>query len=149
MYGVDTSLIEAVVGVYQLRSAQSSLCGKPGWRFLFGHYPTRSTAADGRSGSWFVRRELEQLIRKCSIQVYFAGHDHHQAHLDVGFYQEIVEGAGGTGLDPVRVGDPQQRFGMATHGFAWVRVTEDRLQIRFYDSAQILLYTWETSGQAQ
>ena len=149
MYGVDTSLIEAVVGVYQLRSARSSLCGKPGWRFLFGHYPTRSTEADGRHGSWFVRHELEQLIRKCSIQVYFAGHDHHQAHLDVGFYQEIVQGAGGTGLTPVRVGDPQQRFGMATHGFAWVRVTEDRLQIRFYDSAQILLYTWETSGQAQ
>ena len=65
IYGVDTSFIEAVVGVHQLWSAQSSLCHKPGWRFLFGHYPTRSTGAKGRDGSWFVRRALEQLIRKC------------------------------------------------------------------------------------
>jgi len=149
IYGVDTSLIEAVVDLHQLQSAQSSLCGKPGWRFLFGHYPTRSNGADGHGGSWFVRRELEQLIRTCKIQVYFAGHDHHQAHLDVGFYQEIIEGAGGAALSPVRVGDPQQRFGMATHGFAWVRVTEERLAIRFYDVNQTLLYSWETSGKSQ
>jgi hypothetical protein len=149
MYGLDTSLIEAVVGIPQLWSAQSSLCGKPGWRFLFGHYPTRSTVADGHSGAWFVRRELEQLIRKCNIQVYFAGHDHHQAHLDMGSYQEIIEGAGGAELAPVRGGDPHQRFGSATHGFAWVRVTEERLQIRLYDIAQTVLYSWETSGTSQ
>src|SRR5262249_7803720 len=89
IYGVDTSLIEAVVGLHQLRSAQSYLCGEPGWRFLFGHYPTRSNRADDHGGSWFVRHELEELIRECKIQVYFAGHDHHQAHLDLGFYQEI------------------------------------------------------------
>jgi tartrate-resistant acid phosphatase type 5 len=148
MYGVDTSLIEAVVGVHQLWSAQSSLCHKPGWRFLFGHYPTRSTGAKGRDGSWFVRRALEQLIRKCQIQVYFAGHDHHQAHLDVGFYQEIIEGAGGAELAPVRVGDPQQRFGRATHGFAWVRVTEKQLDIRLYDVNQTVLYAWGTSGMS-
>src|SRR5205823_4312340 len=104
IYGVDTSLLEAVVGVSQLRAAQASLCGTPGWRFVFGHYPTRSKGADGHGGSWFVRGALA----------------------------------------PARVGDPQQRFGMATHGFAWVRVTEERLAIRFYDVKQTLLYSWET-----
>jgi tartrate-resistant acid phosphatase type 5 len=144
IYGVDTSLIEAVVGVYQLQAARASLCGQPGWRLLFGHYPTRSTGADGDGGSRFVRGALEHLIRTCHIHVYFAGHDHHQAHLDGGFYQEIIEGAGGAELAPVRVGDLQQRFGMATHGFAWVRVTEARLVIRFYDVQQTVLYTWES-----
>ncbi len=144
IYGVDTSLIEAVVGVYQLQAAQAALCGQPGWRVVFGHHPTRSTRADGDSGSGFVRGALEHLIQTCHIHVYFAGHDHHQAHLDGGFYQEIIEGAGGAELSPVRVGDVQQRFGMATHGFAWVRVTEARLVIRFYDVQQTVLYTWES-----
>jgi tartrate-resistant acid phosphatase type 5 len=143
IYGVDTSLLEAVVGVGQVPAAQAALCHQPGWRLLFGHYPTRSTGAEGHRASWFVRDTLEDLIRQCHIHVYFAGHDHHQAHLDRGFYQEIIEGAGGAGLAPVRVGDPQQRFGSATHGFAWVRVTAERLVIRFYDVQQTVLYAWE------
>jgi hypothetical protein len=146
IYGVDTSLIEAVVGVYQLQAAQDALCGKPGWCVLFGHYPTRSTRAAGRGESGFVQGALEHLIRKCHIHVYVAGHDHHQAHLDMGFYQEIIAGAGGVGLNPVRVGDPQQRFGRATHGFVWVQVTAERLTIRFYDVQQTVLYAWETAG---
>ncbi len=148
IYGVDTSLLEAVVGVSQLHAAQAALCGQPGWRVVFGHYPTRSTGAESDGGSEFVRGALEHLIRTCHIQVYFAGHDHHQAQLDRGFYQEIIEGAGGAELAPVRVGDPQQRFGRATHGFAWVRVTEERLAIRLYDVQQTVLYAWETSGKS-
>src|SRR5215510_5458912 len=146
IYGVDTSLIEAGLGVYQLHAAQAALCGLPGWRMVFGHYPTRSMRAEGHSASWFVRDALEHLIRQCHIQMYFAGHDHYQAHLDVGFYQEIIEGAGGAELTPVRGGDSQQRFGQATHGFAWVRVTAERLAIRLYDVQQTVLYAWETAG---
>jgi tartrate-resistant acid phosphatase type 5 len=146
LYGVDTSLLEAGVGVLQLPAAQTALCGQPGWRLLFGHYPTRSTGAEQHGSSWFVRDTLEQLIRTCHIQVYFAGHEHHQAHLDMGFYQEIIEGAGGAELAPVRAGAPQQRFGQATHGFAWVRVTAERLTIRLYDVEQTVLYAWEMAG---
>jgi len=146
VYGVDTSLIEGVVGVHQLYAAQAALCGQLGWRFLFGHYPTRSTRAEGHSASWFLRDALEHLIRTCHIHVYFAGHDHHQAHLDAGGYQEIIEGAGGAELTPVRVGDPQQRFGRATHGFAWVQVTAERLVIRLYDVQQTVLYAWGMPG---
>ena len=148
IYGVDTSLLEAVVGVPQLHAAQAALCGQPGWRLLFGHYPTRATGAAGHSASWVVRDTLEALIRRCQIQVYFAGHDHHQAHLDAGGYQEIIEGAGGGVLTPVRVRGPQLRFGRATHGFAWVRVTEARLEVRFYDVQQTVLYAWEMARQA-
>ena len=147
LYGVDTSLLEAGIGVYQLHAAQAALCGQPGWRLVFGHYPTRSTAAEGHS-AWFVRSALEYLIRACAIHVYFAGHDHHQAHLDRGWYQEIIEGAGGAELSPLQVGDPQQRFGRATHGFAWVRVTAAQLTIRFYDVQQTVLYAWETAAPA-
>jgi tartrate-resistant acid phosphatase type 5 len=148
IYGVDTSLLEAMVGVPQLHAAQAALCGQPGWRLLFGHYPTHATGATGHSTSWFVRTTLEHLIRTCQIQVYFAGHDHHQAHLEVGGYQEIIEGAGGGALTPVQVGDSKLRFGRATHGFAWVRVTEVRLAVRFYDTQQTVLYAWEMSRQA-
>jgi hypothetical protein len=148
IYGVDTSLLEAVVGVDQVHAAQAALCDQPGRRVLFGHYPTRSTGAERHRASWFVRDTLESLIRQCHIHVYFAGHDHHQAHLDRGFYQEIIEGAGGAGLSPVRVGDPQQRFGSATYGFAWVRVTAERLAIRLYDVQQTVLYAWEMARQS-
>ena len=146
IYGVDTSLLEAGVGVLQLPAVQTALCGQPGWRLLFGHYPTRSTGAENHGSSWFVQDTLEHLIRTCHIQVYFAGHEHHQAHLDMGFYQEIIEGAGGAELAPVRVGAPQQRFGKATHGFAWVRVTAERLTIRLYDVEQTVLYAWDMAG---
>ena len=148
LYGVDTNLLEAGIGVAQLHAAQAALCGQPGWRLVFGHYPTRSTAAEGHRASWLVRGALESLFRACAIQVYFAGHDHHQAHLDLGGYQEIIEGAGGAELAPLRVGDPQQRFGRATHGFAWVRVTAAQLTIRFYDVQQTVLYAWETAATA-
>jgi tartrate-resistant acid phosphatase type 5 len=148
IYGVDTSLLEAVVGVPQLHAAQAALCGQPGWRLLFGHYPTRSTGAAGHSASWLVRDTLESLIRTCQIQVYFAGHDHHQAHLDGGGYQEIIEGAGGGALTPIQVGGSQLRFGRATHGFAWVRVTAAQLTIRFYDVQHTVLYAWETAATA-
>src|SRR5262249_8494333 len=87
LYGLDTSLLEAGVGITQLPAAQAALCGQPGWRVLFGHYPTRSTGAEWHRTSWFVRGALEYLIRACHIQVYLAGHDHYQAHLDVGLYQ--------------------------------------------------------------
>jgi len=148
IYGVDTSLIEAVVGVYQLGAAQTALCSQPGWRVLFGHYPTRSNKAYGHGGSWFVRHALETLIRQCHIHVYFAGHEHPQAHLDLGWYQEIIEGAGGAELSCLPIGSPQQRFGKATHGFAWVQVTEERLALRFYDVQQTVLYVWEMSRKA-
>ncbi len=69
IYGVDTSLLEAGVGVYQLQAAQAALCGQSGWRLVFGHYPTRSTRADGDSGSGFVRGALEHLIRTCHNHV--------------------------------------------------------------------------------
>ena len=145
IYGVDTSLLEAVVGVYQLWAAQAALCHQPGWRVLFGHYPTHVPGAADPGGSWFVRRALEHVIRQCHIHVYFAGHHHHQAHLDLGFYQEIIEGAGGAELAPIQGGGQQQRFGSATHGFAWVWVTEARLEIRLYEDKQTVLYVWETS----
>jgi hypothetical protein len=148
IYGVDTSLLEAVVGVHQLPSAQAALCGQPGWRLLFGHYPTHSTGGKAQSASWFVRGALESLIRTCNIHVYFAGHDHHQAHLDLGWYQEIIQGAGGAGLTPILGEAPQQRFGRATHGFAWVRVTPEQFIVRFYDADQTVLYTWETAATA-
>jgi len=97
IYGIDTSFLEAGIGLFQLPAAQAALCGQPGWRLLFGHYPTRSPGAEGHRTSWFVRGTLEHLIRACAVHVYFAGHDHYQAHLDLGWYQEIIEGAGGAG----------------------------------------------------
>ena len=51
-------------------------------------------------------------------------------------------------LTPVRVRGPQLRFGRATHGFAWVRMTEAQLTLRFYDVQQTVLYTWEMARPA-
>jgi hypothetical protein len=144
LYGVDTSLIEATVDLHQLRAAQEALCQQTGWRLVFGHYPTYANGIDGQHGQWFVRRQLEHLIRQCHVQVYFAGHVHYQAHLDLGFYQEMIQGAGGADLTPVQLGAPQQRFGAATHGFAWVEVTVEHLVVRFYDAQQTMLYMWMT-----
>ena len=42
--------------------------------------------------------------------------------------------------------DYPQMLGVATHGFAWVRVTAKRLALRFYDVQQTVLYAWEMAA---
>jgi tartrate-resistant acid phosphatase type 5 len=144
IYGVDTSLIESgVAAPEQVSAARRNLCGKPGWRLLFGHYPTYSNGAEGNGGQKFVRKQIERVIRKCQVQVYFAGHDHHQEHLELPRYDEIIQGAGGADLSTVNYGDPRQKFAAKEYGFAWVRVTKERLEVRFYDSDANVIYSWE------
>ncbi len=144
MYGIDTSLIEAALDLEwgQLGAARRALCKAPGWKILFGHYPTRSGGAHGGNGQWFVRRKLEQLIRECNVHVYLAGHDHHQEHLDLGFYDEIIQGAGGADLSPVITGGAGQKFVASTHGFAWVKVTPAEMHVEFFNADAERIYVW-------
>ena len=111
IYGVDTSLLEAVVGIDQLHAAHAALCGQPGWRFLFGHYPTRSAGAEGESTSGFVTGALEHLIRTCQIQVYFAGHDHHQATSISVFIRRSSKGRVGRSWPRSGSGTPSNALG--------------------------------------
>jgi len=113
------------VGVPQLRAAQvhcvASRAGAWCWALSdplqSGRWPWRLRVCPVHA------RNADPSVH---VQVYFAGHEHHQAHLDVGGIRRSSKGRGGRSYPPSD-GEPLQRFGRVTHGFAWVRVTEERL----------------------
>ena len=104
------------------QDAQNELCGKEGWKILFGHHGIYSKGKHGnisfgnmqnliRNLNPFREREvikkmkesLEPIIKKCGVQVFFAGHDHHQEHSE-GYktkykkkilFHQVIQGAAG------------------------------------------------------
>ncbi len=80
-------------------NAETALCGKKGWKMVFGHHPIFTSGSHGRHNygspkktmynfvrkkKGFVpemRKRLVPFIHKCKIQVFMAGHEHHMEHL--------------------------------------------------------------------
>ena len=86
----------------QLQAAQADLCGKQGWRLLFGHHAVYSGGRHGYEGGRAVLPAIKasverDVIEPCDVPVYFSGHDHHQELLfaeEAGYYQ-VIQGAAG------------------------------------------------------
>jgi tartrate-resistant acid phosphatase type 5 len=124
----------------QKTQARSSLCDEPAeWKFLLGHHPIYSSGQHGNSST--MKKEFEPIIKDCGVQVYFSGHDHHQEHLDLGDYQQVVQGAGGK-LRDVAQGKPHQLFAASTLGFARVELTPQQIDFEFYDANGDVIYQW-------
>jgi hypothetical protein len=78
---------------------------------------------------------LLPLIEKCGVQVYFAGHDHHQEHIRAARFVQVIEGAGGRETRPftMRSGTGfSSEWGSSEYGFALVRVTASAMNISYY-----------------
>jgi tartrate-resistant acid phosphatase type 5 len=141
IYGLDTEKIDTV----QAQLAERALCGKRGWRFLFGHHPIHSNGGHGGDGD--TTRTILPVIRKCGVQAYFAGHDHHQEHISAPGFEQFLQGAAAklrevkkktykpeTGL--------KQNFAVSEMGFAIVHLTETRMQVTFHGKTGAEIYRW-------
>src|SRR5438445_4588883 len=72
-----------------------------------------STSEPGARGVHGLRRHVEYpTLADTVIETQIVIHERQALQAE----PEIIEGTGGAELTPVRFGDPQQRFGRATHG---------------------------------
>jgi acid phosphatase len=148
IYGVDTTIFEQAFRKKnsividnkdtQLTAARTALCGKNGWKFLFGHHAIYSGGEHGDGGGTLKEQKafLEPLIRDCGVQAYFAGHDHHQEYIQANGFVQIVQGAGGKGVRPVKdtSGESHQSIRRsAQFGFALVELDRRQMVIRFFE----------------
>ncbi len=156
IYGLDTAVIDdlrhtsgenrntlADLTKKQVQSAKEALCGKPGWRFLFGHHPVYSSGQHGREGPVAGKADeihkalVEPLIKGCKVQIYFAGHDHMQEHLPVETekFEQVIAGAVSEVRDndqDINVPGVQSKFRRHDYGFALVTATRDSVRVEFF-----------------
>jgi len=122
-----------------LTAAREELCGQPGCRILFGHHPIYSSGkhgiAENEAGIMTsVQVGLDTLIKECNVQVYMAGHDHHQEIIQADGLTQIIQGAGGRYLRDIEKSDSLlgERWSAQRFGFAAVTATPDRLLVTFF-----------------
>jgi tartrate-resistant acid phosphatase type 5 len=152
IYGLDTTVIEdtrhsahregrLAETRKQLEAAKQDLCGKPGWRVLLGHHPVYSSGQHARSrgprgqSPEMAEHLLGGVIQPCAVQVYFAGHDHHQEHVRAAGFDQFVQGsAAEVRRDIVRVAlpDVQTVFAEPLYGFALATATPRSMRIELY-----------------
>jgi len=139
IYSLDTQpLTDASASREQVDRARAALCGKSGWRLIMGHHPAYSNGRHGDNPA--MARNVEELVRDCGVQAYFAGHDHHQEHISTASFEQFVQGAAARtrAVAAVSYAGPQQmtqRFARAVLGFAVATLTERTLDLRFFDGA--------------
>ncbi len=143
---VDTTLLTRGLETGQIERAREHLCAAPGWRLVFGHHPIYTPGGrHGRANGTFKEIEqalLERLIRRCDVDVYFAGHDHLQGHLRTPDFDQIVQGAGGGDLYAARQSwafppgsGVEVISATSAFGFAIVEVSPDELSFEFVDAS--------------
>ena len=134
----------------QLDAVKAALRDKTGWIFLFGHHPVYSTGNHGtKNGNRGVNPAIKSAIvdelicdAGIAIDVYFAGHEHHQEHLEgpsfpgcEAAFHQVVQGAGGRKLRNSRKkvnGVATQKILITEYGFALVSVSRTKLAVDFY-----------------
>ncbi len=141
VYVLDTVMIESVVKKKQvIKAAKDFLCGKSGWRVLLGHHPLRSNEDRGSGVNRIIQRSVESLIDECDVHIYFSGHSHHQEHIDMTFYQHVIQGAGGTTPRRIKRVGGQQKFVAAENGFSYLAIDQQHFLVQFYNANGQLLH---------
>ncbi|MFQ5790788.1 MAG: metallophosphoesterase [Acidobacteriota bacterium] len=142
VYGLHTDTEERRdLNGLQVASAWKALCDERNperWKLVFGHHPLYSSGHHRRDANERRVRALleEPLFLECGVHVYFAGHAHHQEHLTVRGFEQIVQGAAakskGRNHPPQALAARQRHFSRQ-FGFAVVEVDARRIRIDFYD----------------
>jgi tartrate-resistant acid phosphatase type 5 len=145
LYALDTTPLAYMIPIKtnQWKEMDSYLCDKSGWKFGFGHHPARSYGKHGDNP--FVKDNFKKVSKKCGVQAYFAGHDHDQQHIDVGYYQQFIQGAAGKRRSIEYTGDADQLFAASEYGFAMVTVSPASFLIRYFNAETEEIYRWSTS----
>ncbi len=124
--------LEGIDRQVQLRWLDSLLTYESlNWNIVVGHHQIYSgSPAYGNNGD--MLRDLNPLIEKHGVDVYFCGHEHDLQHLKPpGKTHYIISGAGsavretGTG--------PETIFSASVSGFALVRLTAEGMNLYFID----------------
>ena len=136
----DTDVRRDLNGL-QVASAKRSLCDPDHpdrWKVVFGHHPVYNSGHHRNDGNERRTRALVEgpLLQDCGVHVYLAGHAHHQEHLTVRGFEQVIQGAAGQlkGRNRSRT-EPhvRQRFFSKTFGFAVLTFDPAQLRIDFYD----------------
>jgi acid phosphatase len=156
IFGIDTSTMDDTrrarggalkivqdVNKQQVETAKAALCGKEGWRFLFGHHPVYSSGQHGRdegAGGKLTSIHtalVDPLIKACKLQIYFAGHDHMQEHLSAESdkFEQVIQGAVAEARvndRDIRLSGVKSKFRSRDYGFALVTVNAKSVLVEFF-----------------
>jgi hypothetical protein len=137
IYALDTVVLLSGVDIGQRQRARVALCDAPGWRVLAGHHPIYSSGHHAGPGgeNAAAREALLPLIEECDVDVYLAGHEHHQEHLRAGNLHQIVQGAAGRLRDVELRGaktPADQLFAASLYGFALLEFRREQMSIEFF-----------------
>lgn len=119
----------------QLKWIEEQLAGsRARWKIVVGHHPLYT-------GGWRrdspdlhrLRAYLEPLMKKYSVDIYLAGHEHHLEHIKPeGPTHYIISGAASEAR-PVTMLPGIGKFAAAVQGFAAFSVQHDSVLIQFID----------------
>ena len=104
------------------------------WLWVVNHFPIFSECTT-RGDNKPLLREWDKLLKKHSVSLCFAGHDHTMQHLQVEDYSPnfIVAGAGGQRLYDVNLTD-RGYVDNKCFGFTHVHVTPKEVQVQFLNT---------------
>lgn len=134
----------------QVAAAKKALCATANpdrWKLAFGHQPVHNSGHHrGDSQEQRTRASLESpLLRECGVHVYLSGHAHHQEHLTLQGFEQIIQGASartkGSNHPPASP-SVRQRYFSQNFGFAILEIDPANIRMDFYD----VLNTREDAG---
>jgi len=104
------------------------------WKIVAGHHPVYSAGSHG--GATEMKRELDPIMRKAGANIYFAGHDHSQQHIQWKNVNYIVSGAGSKSprgrSDDYEDGSLKKYLGET--GFAGLKICDkNQATLKLYD----------------
>jgi tartrate-resistant acid phosphatase type 5 len=106
------------------------------WKIVVGHHPVYSGGRHG--GEPALVRQLEPLLEKYGVQVYFNGHDHDLEHRIAGGTHYLTSGAGAM-TRPAKTSAGAQFFADRP-GFMTARLQPTAMEIEFLDLNGATLY---------
>jgi len=139
-----------IVGHLDNGGAEQYLCSKKGWKFTFAHHFIYSARDDGKKRTVttnIMKKSFLPLMRKCGVQIHFSGHDHDLQHIEVpkgrGFdFVQVLSGSSGKierpgewKIDNWPKGEYRTSLALREFGYAYVKVTPNRVSISYYASA--------------
>ena len=136
---------------------KTDFCRSKGWKVLFGHHGIYTSGRHGRldAGNYLsyinpfrkkgwnrnMKRKLLPFIKKCGVQLYLVGHDHHQEYIKAidprtkkVIYHQILQGTAGKVRESFEVKHPEYKSLSKRDwfGFSILTFTPYKVHVRYY-----------------
>lgn len=123
---------------------QALSSSKAAWKIVIGHHPIFSGGSEHGDQPELIGN-INPLLEKHDVSVYFNGHDHDLQHIVRGSVEYFTTGAG----SKVRPPGPTEgsRFYKGTPGFMAVRLRAEKMYVDVIDYAGALLYRTEVKNR--